>query len=64
MSKKLLVEDGERRGQFSSDARPFGGFERIMLEEDDDRRRLQEGDVGSDQLGLPVFGVSMGWRLR
>ena len=36
-----------------------------MLEEDDERRGLQEGDVRADELGFTVFGVAVGgWEAR
>ena len=44
---ELVIDFPQRSVQFSTDADPFGGFEVVVLEDEDERRGLEEGDVAT-----------------
>lgn len=58
-SVQLLHGDRE----FATDGGPFGGFEVVVLEEEDERVGLEERDVGAQELRSPQLGSSVRWRL-
>lgn len=54
---------GEGETEFSSDSGPFLGCEIVVLEEEDDGGRAEEGGVGSEELGFPDLRRAGCWWL-